>query len=85
MKKILSIFAVILCLTACGKTSTQMDYQEILDKEGLCNQFEGIEAIIVREDCKKDESKGVFSFGAKYICKTVIDTTICKDGTKIIK
>ena len=85
MKKILSIFAVILCLTACDKTSTQMDYQEILDKEGLCNQFEGIEAIIVREDCKKDESKGVFSFGAKYVCKMVIDTTICKDGTKIIK
>ena len=85
MKKILSIFAVILCLTAWGKTSTQMDYQEILDKEGLCNQFEGIEAIIVREDCKKDESKGVFSFGEKYVCKTVIDTTICKDGTKIIK
>lgn len=85
MKKILSIFAVILCLTACGKTSTQMDYQEILDKEGLCNQFDGIEAIIVREDCKKDESKGVFSFGSKYVCKTVIDTTICKDGTKIIK
>ena len=89
MKKILSIFAVILCLTACDKTPTQMDYQEILDKEGLCNQFDGIEAIIVREDCGKGESKsesrGVFSFNTKEVCKTVIDTTICKDGTKIIK
>lgn len=85
MKKILSIFAVILCLTACDKTPTQMDYQEILDKEGLCNQFDGIEAIIVREDCGKGESKGVFSFNTKDVCKTVIDTTICKDGTKIIK
>jgi hypothetical protein len=89
MKKILSIFSVLFCLTACGKSYPQMDYQEILDKEGLCNEFEGIEAIIVREDCEKGESKGeskgVFSFNTKDVCKIVIDTTICKDGTKIIK
>lgn len=85
MKKILSIFAVLFCLTACGKSYPKMDYQEILDKEGLCNEFEGIEAIVVREDCVEDESKGIFSLGGKNICNMVIDMTICKDGTKIIK
>lgn len=84
MKKILSIFTVILCLTACSKSYTQMDYQEILDKEGLCNQFDGIEAIIIKEDCKAPTSS-IFSYGDENVCKTVIKTTICKDGTKISK
>lgn len=83
MKKILSIFTVILCLTACSKSYTQMDYQEILDKEGLCNQFDGIEAIVLRTDCIQDD-EGCVRFCTKT-CKTVIDTTICKDGTKISK
>lgn len=83
MKKILSIFAVILCLAACSESTLQMDYSEILDKEGLCNQFEGIEAIVLRTDCVQDDT-GCVRFCSKT-CKTVIDTTICKDGTKISK
>ena len=41
MKKILSIFAVLFCLTACGKSYPKMDYQEILDKEAACDLKKG--------------------------------------------
>lgn len=83
MKKILSIFTVIFCLAACDNSFNTMNYQEVLDKEGLCNDFDGIEAIVVKPKCfERSDSHSIFG---KKDCKTVIEMTICKDGTKILK